>query len=154
MVARSLRSDRASVPLGRARAKLGHYVATERLFRSVATSSQARSLRSDRASVPLGRYVATELFRNVDTTLVHAFSSTLRCYLPKTVANPFHVSRHSKSSIKLYGKNRGRIRTKLYLGNIRCDVFLTEHDLLRKDMLVFCGDLDVNFVETDFDPNS
>ncbi|KAF2569750.1 hypothetical protein F2Q68_00027523 [Brassica cretica] len=51
---------------------------------------------SDRASVPLGRYVATELFRNVDTTLVHAFSSTLRCYLPKTVANPFHVSRHSK----------------------------------------------------------
>ena len=40
----------------------------------------------------LGRYVATELFRNVDTTLVHAFSSTLRCYLPKTVANPFHVS--------------------------------------------------------------
>ncbi|KAF3547276.1 hypothetical protein DY000_02007674 [Brassica cretica] len=62
----------------------------------------------DRASVPLDRYVATELFRNVDTTLVHAFSSTLRCYLPKTVANPFHVSRHSKSSIRLYGKNRGK----------------------------------------------
>ncbi|KAF3517891.1 hypothetical protein DY000_02062876 [Brassica cretica] len=68
--------------------------------------SQARSLRSERASVPLGRYVATELFRNVDTTLVHAFSPTLRCYLPKTVANPFHVSRYSKSSIKLYGKPR------------------------------------------------
>ncbi|KAF2550170.1 hypothetical protein F2Q68_00033572 [Brassica cretica] len=67
-----------------------------------------RSLRSDRASVKLGRYVATELFRNVDTTLVHAFSSNLRCHLPKTVANPFHVSRHSKSSIKLYGKNRGK----------------------------------------------
>nr|VDD37307.1 unnamed protein product [Brassica oleracea] len=72
------------------------------------------SLRSDRAWLELGRYaelgryIATErdLFRNVDTTLVHAFSSTLRCYLPKTVANPFHVSRHSKSSIKLYGKNR------------------------------------------------
>ncbi|KAF2591618.1 hypothetical protein F2Q70_00038236 [Brassica cretica] len=67
-----------------------------------------RSLRSDRASVPLGRYVATVLFRNVDMTFVHAFSSTLRCYLPKTVANPFHVSRHSKSSIKIYGKNRGK----------------------------------------------
>ncbi|KAF2599268.1 hypothetical protein F2Q68_00011613 [Brassica cretica] len=40
-----------------------------------------------------------------------------------------------------------------YLGNIRCDVFLTEHDLLRKDILVFCGDLDVNFVVTVFDPN-
>uniref|UniRef100_M4ETV3 Uncharacterized protein n=1 Tax=Brassica campestris TaxID=3711 RepID=M4ETV3_BRACM len=38
------------------------------------------------------------------------------------------------------------IRTKLYLENIRCDVLLTEHDLLRKDILVFCGDLDVNFV--------
>ncbi|KAF3574701.1 hypothetical protein F2Q69_00059134 [Brassica cretica] len=72
------------------------------------SSSQARSLRSDRASVPLGRYVATELFRYVDTTLLHAFSSTLRCYLPKTVANPFHVSHHSKSSIKLCGKNRGK----------------------------------------------
>ncbi|KAF3489946.1 hypothetical protein F2Q69_00054903, partial [Brassica cretica] len=66
------------------------------------------SLRSDRAWLELGRYaklgryVATELFLNVDTTLVHAFSSTLRCYLPKTVANSFHVSRHSKSSIKLY----------------------------------------------------
>ncbi|KAF3590612.1 hypothetical protein DY000_02021253 [Brassica cretica] len=65
-------------------------------------------IRSDRASVPLGRYVATELFRNDDTTLVDAFSSTLQCYLPKTVPNPFHVSRHSKSSIKLYGKNRGK----------------------------------------------
>ncbi|KAF3486283.1 hypothetical protein F2Q69_00052397 [Brassica cretica] len=54
--------------------------------------AKAPSLRSDRASVPLGRYVATELFRNVDTTLVHAFSSTLRCYLPKTVANSFHDS--------------------------------------------------------------
>ncbi|KAF3587495.1 hypothetical protein F2Q69_00027509 [Brassica cretica] len=45
------------------------------------------------------------------------------------------------------------IRTKLYLGNILCDVLLTEHDLLRKDILVFCGDLDVNFVVTVFDPN-
>ena len=32
-----------------------------------------------------------------------------------------------------------RIRTKLYLGNIRCDFLLTEHDLLRKDILVFSG---------------
>ncbi|CAF1825307.1 unnamed protein product [Brassica napus] len=77
------------------------------------------------ASIPLGRYVATELepklaraevrllrsdqalFQNIDTTLVHAFSSTLRCYLPKTVASPFHVPRYSKLSIKLYRKNRG-----------------------------------------------
>ncbi|KAF3513194.1 hypothetical protein F2Q69_00007569 [Brassica cretica] len=91
--ARSLRSDRASIPLGR-------YIATEfkpKLDRYVATELEPK----------LGRYVATELFRNVDTTLVHAFSSTLQCYLPKTVANPFHVSRHSKSSIKLYRKNHG-----------------------------------------------
>ncbi|KAF2588370.1 hypothetical protein F2Q70_00038491 [Brassica cretica] len=110
--ARSLRSDRASIPLGRYAVPFSHYVATELEPSSVATLRpsvrSARSLRSDRASVPLGRYVATELFRNVDTTLVHAFSSTLRCYLPKTVASPFHVSRHSKSSIKLYGKNRGK----------------------------------------------
>ncbi|KAF2578181.1 hypothetical protein F2Q68_00003318 [Brassica cretica] len=45
------------------------------------------------------------------------------------------------------------IRTKFYLGNIRCDVLLIEHDLLRKDILVFCGDLDVNFIVTIFDPN-
>ncbi|KAF3600118.1 hypothetical protein F2Q69_00035811 [Brassica cretica] len=91
----------------------GRYVATES-----PSVRPARSLCSNRASVPLSRYVATELepklgrnvatelFRNVDPTLVHAFLSTLRCYLPKTVANPFHVSRHSKSSIKLYRKNR------------------------------------------------
>ncbi|KAF3500486.1 hypothetical protein F2Q69_00040926 [Brassica cretica] len=54
----------------------GHYVATgfeQELGRYVATELQPK----------LGRYVAAELFRNVDTTLVHAFSSTLRCYLPK-----------------------------------------------------------------------
>ncbi|KAF3511947.1 hypothetical protein F2Q69_00007730 [Brassica cretica] len=53
--------DRAFVPLGQP--KLGCYVATERLFRSVATDrarAKARSLRSDRAFVPLGRYVAIE----------------------------------------------------------------------------------------------
>ncbi|KAG5400334.1 hypothetical protein IGI04_014941 [Brassica rapa subsp. trilocularis] len=76
--ARSLRSDRASVLLGR-------YIATE--------LSQARSLRSDRACVLFGCYVATELFRNVDTTPIHAFSSILRCYLPKTVVNSVHVFR-------------------------------------------------------------
>ncbi|KAF2555904.1 hypothetical protein F2Q68_00016205 [Brassica cretica] len=93
--AQSLRSDRASFPLGR-------YVATElkpKLGRFVVTELEQK----------LGRYVATELFRNVDTTLVHAFSSTLRFYLPKTVANPFHVPRHSKLSIELYHKNRGKI---------------------------------------------
>ncbi|KAF2597838.1 hypothetical protein F2Q68_00009890 [Brassica cretica] len=42
----------------------------------------------------------------------------------------------------------------LYLGNIRCDVLLIEHDLLRKDILVFCGDLDINFVVIVFDPNN
>ncbi|KAF3558943.1 hypothetical protein F2Q69_00015198 [Brassica cretica] len=68
----------------------------------------ARSMRSDQAQTELGRYVATELFRNVDTTRIHLFSSTLRCCLPKTVANLFHVFRHSKSSIKLYDKNRGK----------------------------------------------
>ncbi|KAF3560435.1 hypothetical protein F2Q69_00016894 [Brassica cretica] len=73
--ARSLRSDRA-------RAKA-------RSLRSDRARAKVRSLRSDRA---LGRYVATELFRNVNTTLVHAFLFTLRCYLPKTVANPFHDS--------------------------------------------------------------
>ncbi|KAF3591999.1 hypothetical protein DY000_02024014 [Brassica cretica] len=65
--------------------KLGRYVTTEfepELGRYVATELEPK----------FGRYVATELFRNVDTTLVHAFSSTLRCYLPKTVANPFHDS--------------------------------------------------------------
>ncbi|KAF3600402.1 hypothetical protein F2Q69_00038254 [Brassica cretica] len=82
--ARSLRRDRVLVPLS-------HYVATE--------LGQARSLRSDRALIPLGcyvatelepklgRYVVTELFRNIETTPVHAFSSNLRCYLPKTVAS-------------------------------------------------------------------
>ena len=66
----------------------------------------ARSLRSGRACVPFGCYVATELFRNDDTTWIRAFSPILRCYLPKTVANPFHVFRQSKSSIKLCDKNR------------------------------------------------
>ncbi|KAF3581536.1 hypothetical protein DY000_02032662 [Brassica cretica] len=91
-----------------------------RSLRSDRVRAKARSLLSDRASIPLGRYaatklesklgryVATELFRNVDATLVHVFSSTLRFYLPKTVANPFHVPRHSKLSIKLYRKNRGK----------------------------------------------
>ncbi|KAG5373880.1 hypothetical protein IGI04_042797 [Brassica rapa subsp. trilocularis] len=87
--ARSLRSDRAIVPLGRYVAtelepKLGRYVATElepklgryvvterssrsrpsdrpaRSLRSDRARAKARSLRSDRAIVPLGRYVATE----------------------------------------------------------------------------------------------
>ncbi|KAF2543765.1 hypothetical protein F2Q68_00031189 [Brassica cretica] len=89
--ARSLRNYRTCTLSGR-------YVATER-----PSVRPAWSLCSNRASVPLsryvatelepklGRYVATELFRNVNTTLVHAFSSTLRCYLQKTVAYPFQV---------------------------------------------------------------
>ncbi|KAF2545531.1 hypothetical protein F2Q70_00022143 [Brassica cretica] len=67
--------------------ELGHYVAIElepKLGRYVATKLEPK----------FGRYVATELFRNVDTTSVHAFSSTLRCYLPNTVVNPSHVPRH------------------------------------------------------------
>ncbi|KAF3523628.1 hypothetical protein F2Q69_00047434 [Brassica cretica] len=67
--------------------KIGRYVATElepKLGRYVATELEPK----------LGRYVVTKLFRNVDTTSVHAFSSTLRCYLPNTVANPSHVPRH------------------------------------------------------------
>ncbi|KAF3590906.1 hypothetical protein DY000_02021750 [Brassica cretica] len=62
-----------------------------RLLRSDRARAKAQSLRRDRARAK-ARSLATELFRNVDTTLVHAFSSTLRCYLPKTVANPFHDS--------------------------------------------------------------
>ncbi|KAF2592940.1 hypothetical protein F2Q70_00043054 [Brassica cretica] len=65
-----------------------------RSLRSDRVRAKAQSLRSDQTSIPLSRYVATELFRNVDTTSVHAFSSTLRCYLPNTVANPSHVPRH------------------------------------------------------------
>ncbi|KAF3601662.1 hypothetical protein F2Q69_00035054 [Brassica cretica] len=78
--AQSLRSDQTPIPLGR-------YVATELVLehgRYVATGLEPK----------FGRYVATELFRNVDTTSVNAFSSTLRCYLPNTVANPSHVPRH------------------------------------------------------------
>ncbi|KAG5411106.1 hypothetical protein IGI04_007425 [Brassica rapa subsp. trilocularis] len=83
--ARSLRSDRAIVPLSRyvatELAKLGRYVrrslrrlalcsyvrsyvrpSSAKLGRYVSDrATQARSLRSDRAIVPLGRYVATEL---------------------------------------------------------------------------------------------
>ncbi|KAF3533883.1 hypothetical protein DY000_02041708 [Brassica cretica] len=78
--ARSLRSDRV-----RAKAQLLHSDQTPiPLGRYVATELKPK----------FGRYVATELFRNVDTTPVHAFSSTLRCYLPNTVANPSHVPRH------------------------------------------------------------
>ncbi|KAF3595286.1 hypothetical protein DY000_02021244 [Brassica cretica] len=80
------------------------YTATKHVLRSdlVAILPELGRYVATELEPKFGRYVATELFRNVDTTSVHAFSSTLRCYLPKTVANPFHVSRHSKSSIKLY----------------------------------------------------
>ncbi|KAF3601597.1 hypothetical protein F2Q69_00034250 [Brassica cretica] len=56
-------------------------------------TSQARSLRSDRArTLPstnaarartrFGRYVAIELSKNVDTTQIHALSSTLQMLSP------------------------------------------------------------------------
>ncbi|KAG5375403.1 hypothetical protein IGI04_039999 [Brassica rapa subsp. trilocularis] len=128
-------NDQALVPLGRYIAtelepKLGRYVATElepKLGRYVATEfGQAGSLCSDRASISLGRYVATEptgqvpkfgrcvateLFRNVETTLVHALSSNLQCFLPKTVASSVYFFRYSKSSIKLCGLIPGKVRS-------------------------------------------
>ncbi|KAG5397888.1 hypothetical protein IGI04_019702 [Brassica rapa subsp. trilocularis] len=61
--ARSLRSNRTIVPLGR-------YVATE--------LGQARSLCSDRAIVPLGRYVATELEPKLDRYVATERSSRSR----------------------------------------------------------------------------
>ncbi|KAF3536961.1 hypothetical protein F2Q69_00021038 [Brassica cretica] len=88
--AQPLRSDQMPIPLGhyvatKLEPELGRYVATERLFcRYVATELEPK----------FGRYIATELFRNVDTTSVHAFASTLRYYLPNTVANPSHIPRH------------------------------------------------------------
>ncbi|KAF3532489.1 hypothetical protein DY000_02038381 [Brassica cretica] len=92
--------------------------------------TDAWSLRSDQAWLELGRYVATERNGRSDRTA---------CMYGSCVMTELGLS---------------LIRTKLYLGNIRCDVFLTVQDLLRKDILVFCGDLDVNFVVTVFDPNS
>ncbi|KAF3537918.1 hypothetical protein F2Q69_00024235 [Brassica cretica] len=96
----------------------------------------ARLLRSDRAWLELGPYVATE--RNGRSALR---SDQAWLELGR------YVGTGQRASAVV------AIKTKLYLGNIRCDVFLTEHDLLRKDILVFCGDLDVNFVVTVFDPN-
>ncbi|KAF3572843.1 hypothetical protein F2Q69_00059037 [Brassica cretica] len=100
--AQSLHSDRTSILLGRyvatkLKPELSRYVATElepKLGRYVATGLEPKLGRyvATELEPKFGRYVATELFRNIDTTLVHAFSSTLRCYLPKTVANPFHDS--------------------------------------------------------------
>ncbi|KAF3560689.1 hypothetical protein DY000_02015468 [Brassica cretica] len=90
--AQSLHNNQTPIPLGRYVAtelllELGRYIATKlkpKLGRYVATELEPK----------FGRYVATELFRNVDTASVHAFSSTLRCYLPNTIANPSHVPRH------------------------------------------------------------
>ncbi|KAF3531816.1 hypothetical protein DY000_02038642 [Brassica cretica] len=59
--ARSLRSDRA---------------------RTLPSTNAARSLRSDRARTRFGRYVAIELSKNVDTTQIHALSSTLQMLSP------------------------------------------------------------------------
>ncbi|KAG5374513.1 hypothetical protein IGI04_042165 [Brassica rapa subsp. trilocularis] len=97
--ARSLHSDRESVPLGR-------YALTELEPSSRPSIRPARSLRSDRASVPLGRYVVTELFRNVDSTPVHSLSSILRCYLPKTVANSVHKVRFLSKEVAVNASSR------------------------------------------------
>ncbi|KAF2609986.1 hypothetical protein F2Q70_00010286 [Brassica cretica] len=96
-----------------------------RSLRSDRASARARSLHSGLEERTLGRYQATEL----------------RLELGRYVANERDI------------RSVATIRTKFYLGNIRCDVLLIEHDLLRKDILVFCGDLDVNFIVTIFDPN-
>ncbi|KAF3508327.1 hypothetical protein F2Q69_00007886 [Brassica cretica] len=48
-----------------------------RSLRSDQVRAKAQSLHDNQTPIPLGRYVATELFRNVDTTSVYAFSSTL-----------------------------------------------------------------------------
>ncbi|KAG5378228.1 hypothetical protein IGI04_026070, partial [Brassica rapa subsp. trilocularis] len=97
--------------------------APARSLRSDQARAKAQSLRSDRASVPLGRYVATglkpkigrcvatELFRNVETTPVHAFSSNFQYYLPKTVASSVYVFCYSKSSIKLCGLIPRKVRS-------------------------------------------
>ncbi|KAF3606729.1 hypothetical protein DY000_02050134 [Brassica cretica] len=102
--AQSLHSDQIPIPLGRYVAtelepELGRYVATElepELGRYVATELEPELGRyvATELKPKFGRYVATELYRNVDTTSLYAFSSTLRCYLPNTVANPSHVPRH------------------------------------------------------------
>ncbi|KAG5384410.1 hypothetical protein IGI04_035880 [Brassica rapa subsp. trilocularis] len=108
---------------------LGRYVATEQNERSVATQrpseTDARSLRSDRAGRTLARYVATELGSQR--------SDRTACMCSSCVMAEFGLSvfRSSYSNPSIAGL----------------------HDLLRKDIFVFCGDLDVNFVVTVFDPN-
>ncbi|KAF3503536.1 hypothetical protein F2Q69_00040684 [Brassica cretica] len=67
-----------------------------------------RSLRSDQASVPLGRYVATELFqksRYDSSPCILVYPSMLS---PEDRSEPISCSHHSKSLIKIYGKNRGK----------------------------------------------
>ncbi|KAG5388800.1 hypothetical protein IGI04_030341 [Brassica rapa subsp. trilocularis] len=83
----------------RRKLKTGRYAATKRatLGRYVATES----LRSDRASRP----------SSSETTPVHAFSSNLQCYLPKTVASSVYDFRYSKSSIKLCGLIPRKVRS-------------------------------------------
>ncbi|KAG5389542.1 hypothetical protein IGI04_031083 [Brassica rapa subsp. trilocularis] len=82
--ARSLRSDRAIVPLGR-------YVATElepKLGRYVATGLEPK----------FGRCVATELFRT--STDINP------CYLLKTVASSVHVNRRYEFRFPQFGARR------------------------------------------------
>ena len=85
--ARSLRSDRALVPLGR-------YVATEfepKLGRYIATGLEPK----------FGHCIAIELFRtSIQHQSMHSRQS-FKCHLPKTVASSVHAFRYSKSSIRL-----------------------------------------------------
>ena len=119
--------------------ELGRYVATERNARSVATQqpslARARSLRSDRAVCMCGSYVVIELglsvFRSSPSNLSMAGSDTF--LLPW-------------NSLCL---------TQTGFENICRDILLTKHNLSRKTLiLVFYGDLDINFVVTVFDLNT
>ncbi|KAF3585716.1 hypothetical protein F2Q69_00029486 [Brassica cretica] len=102
---RSLRSDRASGPLGfyvatELEPKLDQYVATERPFRSVATDrarAKVPSLCSDLASVPLGRYLATDL----EPKLGRYVATELEPKLGRYVATERHFRSISGTSGKL-----------------------------------------------------
>ncbi|KAF3579142.1 hypothetical protein DY000_02031474 [Brassica cretica] len=74
----------------------GRYAATERVFRSVA-AWQPSSSQSSVAKRPFGRYDISPCI------LVYPLMLS-----PKDRSNPFHVPCHSKLSIELYRKNRGK----------------------------------------------
>ncbi|KAF2543270.1 hypothetical protein F2Q68_00030176 [Brassica cretica] len=141
--------------------ELGRYVATEQNRRSVATIRTKLYLGNIRCDVFLTEHDLLRkdilvLCGDLDVSFVVTVFDPIDHRRVDENAWTNVVSTFQKSSGATYRPSGtdARIRTKLYLGNIRCDVFLTVQDLLRKDILVFCGDLDVNFVVTVFDPNS